>query len=31
VFTLGFAIFMHDPKRAGLPASAIGGLAYALY
>ena len=31
VGTLGFAIFMHAPKRAWLPASAIGGVAYALY
>lgn len=31
VGTLGFAIFMHAPKRAWLPASAIGGIAYALY
>ena len=31
VGTLGFAIFMHAPKRAWLPASAIGGLAYLLY
>lgn len=31
VGTLGFAIFMHAPKRAWLPASAIGGAAYALY
>ena len=29
--TLGFAIFMHAPKRAWLPASAIGGAAYLLY
>lgn len=29
--TLGFAIFMHAPKRAWLPASAIGGVAYLLY
>ena len=27
VGTLGFAIFMHAPKRAWLPASAIGGAA----
>ena len=31
VGTLGFAIFMHAPKRAWLPASAIGGAAYLLY
>ena len=31
VGTLGFAIFMHAPKRAWLPASAIGGAAYVLY
>ena len=31
VGTLGFAIFMHAPKRAWLPASAIGGVAYFLY
>ena len=31
VGTLGFAIFMHAPKRAWLPASAIGGLAYVVY
>lgn len=31
VGTLGFAIFMHAPKRAWLPASAVGGVAYALY
>lgn len=31
VGTLGFAIFMHAPKKAWLPASAIGGVAYALY
>lgn len=29
--TLGFAVFMHAPKRAWLPASAIGGVSYALY
>jgi len=29
--TFGFAIFMHAPKRAWLPASAIGGAAYLLY
>ena len=29
--TLGFAIFMHAPKRAWFPASAIGGVAYLLY
>jgi uncharacterized membrane protein YjjB (DUF3815 family) len=29
--TLGFAIFMHAPKRAWLPASAIGGVAYLVY
>jgi len=31
VGTFGFAIFMHAPKRAWLPASAIGGLAYLIY
>ena len=31
VGTLGFAIFMHAPKRAWLPASTIGGAAYLLY
>ncbi len=31
VGTLGFAIFMHAPKKAWLPASAIGGAAYLLY
>ena len=31
VGTLGFAIFMHAPKRAWLPASAIGGVAFLLY
>lgn len=31
VGTFGFAIFMHAPKRAWLPASAIGGVAFALY
>ncbi len=31
VGTLGFAVFMHAPKRAWLPASAVGGVAYALY
>ena len=31
VGTLGFAIFMHAPKRAWMPASIIGGLAYTLY
>lgn len=31
VGTLGFAMFMHAPRRAWLPASAIGGLSYALY
>ena len=29
--TLGFAIFMHAPKRAWLPASAIVGVAYLVY
>lgn len=29
--TLGFAIFMHAPKKAWFPASAIGGLAYTIY
>ena len=31
VGTYGFAIFMHAPKRAWLPASLIGGASYALY
>ena len=31
VGTLGFAIFMHAPKRAWFPASAIGGVAYLVY
>lgn len=31
VGTFGFAIFMHAPKRAWLPASVIGGLAYLMY
>ena len=31
VGTLGFAIFMHAPRKAWLPASAIGGAAYLLY
>ena len=31
VGTLGFAIFMHAPRKAWLPASAIGGVAYLLY
>ena len=31
VGTLGFAIFMHAPKRAWFLASAIGGVAYLLY
>lgn len=31
VGTFGFAVFMHAPKRAWLPASAIGGLAYLAY
>ena len=31
VGTYGFAIFMHAPKRAWLPASTIGGVAYLLY
>ena len=31
VGTLGFAIFMHAPKRAWFPASAIGGAAYLVY
>lgn len=31
VGTLGFAIFMHAPKRAWLPASVIGGATYVLY
>ncbi|MBQ7848938.1 MAG: threonine/serine exporter family protein [Clostridia bacterium] len=29
--TFGFAIFMHAPKRAWLPASLIGGVSYTLY
>ena len=29
--TFGFAIFMHAPKRAWLPASMIGGVSYTLY
>lgn len=29
--TFGFAIFMHAPKRAWLPASVIGGMAYLMY
>lgn len=29
--TLGFAIFMHAPRKAWLPASAIGGCVYLLY
>ena len=29
--TYGFAIFMHAPKRAWLPASLIGGVSYTLY
>lgn len=31
VGTYGFALFMHAPKKAWLPASVIGGLAYLLY
>ena len=31
VGTYCFAIFMHAPKKAWLPASLIGGLSYALY
>lgn len=31
VGTLGFAIFMHAPKRAWFPASAVGGMAYLVY
>ena len=31
VGTYGFAIFMHAPRRAWLPASIIGGVSYALY
>jgi len=31
VGTLGFAIFMHAPKKAWFPASAIGGMAYLVY
>jgi len=31
VGTFGFAIFMHAPKRAWLPASVIGGAAYLTY
>lgn len=29
--TIGFALLLHAPRRAWLPASAIGGVAYALY
>ena len=29
--TLGFAIFMHAPKRAWIPASTVGGTAYLAY
>ena len=29
--TLGFAIFMHAPRKAWFPASVIGGVAYLLY
>ena len=29
--TYGFAIFMHAPKRAWIPASLIGGVSYTLY
>ena len=29
--TFGFAIFMHAPRKAWLPASVIGGVAYLLY
>ena len=29
--TFGFAIFMHAPKRAWIPASLIGGVSYTLY
>ena len=31
VGTFGFAIFMHAPKRAWLPASIIGGAGYLVY
>lgn len=31
VGTIGFALVLHAPKKAWLPASAIGGVAYALY
>lgn len=31
VGTFGFAIFMHAPKKAWIPASLIGGVSYALY
>ena len=30
VGTLGFAIFMHAPHKAWLPASAIGGVSYGI-
>ena len=29
--TLGFAVVLHAPKKAWLPASAIGGLSYVIY
>lgn len=29
--TLGFALLLHAPKKAWLPASAIGGVSYTLY
>ncbi len=29
--TLGFAIILHVPKRAWMPASIMGGIAYAVY
>lgn len=31
VGTFGFAIFMHAPKKAWIPASLIGGVSYVLY
>ena len=31
VGTLGFAILLHAPKRAWLPASLIGAMTYTLY
>ena len=29
--TIGFALLLHAPKKAWLPASAIGGVSFALY